>query len=74
MKLLAQAAGWFLVVIAVIALVGFLLSLIMCIVAGWGPQGPMDPGWGIVVIITAGICFVTGIVGLLLIMAGKKSN
>jgi hypothetical protein len=63
-------------VIAAFALLAFIGSLVMCFMVGWGPQGPMDPGWGIVVIITAATCSVTGTIGLLLrgLARRKDSN
>jgi ABC-type tungstate transport system substrate-binding protein len=74
MKMIAFGVGLFSASIAAFAFVAFLLSLVMCFREGWGPQGPMDPGWGIVAILTAAICFVTGIIGLLLLMPRRRKK
>jgi hypothetical protein len=70
------AALWVVSVsIAALTLLAFIASLVMCFMAGWGPQGPMDPGWGIVVMITGATCLITGTIGLLLRgLARRKEN
>jgi hypothetical protein len=73
-KSIAFGAGALSASFAALAFIFFLISIVMCFKVGWGPQGPMDPGWGIVTILMGGICFVTGIIGLLLIRFGRRHN
>ncbi len=73
-RTLVFAAGALLVSVAVLAFIAFLLTLVMCFKVGWGPQGPMDPGWGIFAVSTGAICFVAGMAGLMLLILGRKNR
>jgi hypothetical protein len=74
MKILASVVAFFSALIAVLAFVAFLLSGVMCFIVGWGPQGPMDPGWGIAAIITGAICFAAGTPALWLLKRRNDSK
>lgn len=73
-KVVAAALGFISVSIAAFAFVALLGSIVMGFKVGWGSRGPMDPGWGIAVIITAAICFVAGLIGLSLINIARRKN